>query len=226
MNHVWSFVMFRRAFVLVNVVLMMATIALAASPGKVEDAGPLTNPSASAAIKAAVEASGHRLTLYNGSVIDVWLAKSLSVTQQKDANAVYPQIGRSTFVGVISFQRPAQDFRGQPVRPGAYIMRYELLPSDGNHMGVAAQPDFVLLTPLAADTDPKATYDFTKLVEMSASVAGTAHPASFSMVPIEGEPTYPALFYTSDGFVAFAAKVKSDSGELPIALVVKGVAQQ
>jgi hypothetical protein len=218
--------MIRKALGLLIVSLVATAAAVAASPGKVENAGACAEPTASPAMKAALEPNGHRLTLYNGSVVELWLAKSIANAKVKDPNAVYPQIGRSALVGVINFPRATQDFRGQPIRAGAYAMRYELLPSDGNHMGVAAQPDFVLLTPLTSDTDPDANYDSGKLVELSAQAAGTAHPASFSMVPTEGASGYPSLFYTSDGFVAFAAKANTTSGEVPIALVVKGVAQQ
>ncbi|HET8668777.1 MAG TPA: hypothetical protein VFM10_12410 [Terriglobales bacterium] len=218
--------MLRKVLILIFILAMCTAGALAASPGKVESAGPLTDSAASPAIKAAVEPDGHRLTIYDGSIVNVWFSKSIPAAKEKDPNAVYPQIGRSTFVGVINFQRAAKDFRGQGIRPGTYAMRFELLPSDGNHMGVAAQPDFVLLTPLASDTDPNATYDFAKLIELSAQASGTGHPASFSMVPTDDVTSYPSLFYTSDGYVAFAAKVKAASGELPIAIVVKGVAQQ
>lgn len=204
---------------------LMTVAANAASPGKVEQTGAFSD-AAPEAIKSALSGTGHKATLYDGSVIEVWFRNAIPPATQKDPNAVYPQIGRGTFIGVIKFQRAAKDFRGQPIKPGSYTMRYELLPSDGNHMGVAAQPDFVLLTPLTADPGPDAAPSFAELTAMSAKAAGTAHPASFSMVPTEGATGYPSLFYTSDGYVAFAVQVKSAGADLPIALVVKGVAQQ
>lgn len=216
---------FIRLIVFATLIPFLAISALAAAPGKIQPAGPFSDP-APEAIKAALAGAGDRLTLYDGSVIDVWLRTSIPSAKQKDANAVYPQIGRGTFVGVIKFQRATKDFRGQPIKPGVYTMRYEMLPSDGNHMGVAAQPDFVLLTPVAADPGPDAVPSFDELVTLSAKASGTAHPASFSMVPTEGANEYPSLFYTSDGYVAYAAQVKSAGTDLPIAVVVKGVAQQ
>jgi hypothetical protein len=215
-----------RAAVVLFALLVLSLQVFAASPGKVEPAGALDEVAASAAVKSALDATGHRLTLYDGSVVEVWLRKSVPAAKEKDPNAVYPQFARSTFIGVIRFTRQAKDFRGQLVKPGAYGMRYELLPSDGNHMGCAAQPDFVLLTPLSADTDPASHYHFGKLVELSGKASGTGHPASLSLVPTEGASGFPSLFYTSDGFVAFATNVGTGSGEVPFAVVVKGVAQQ
>ncbi len=207
-------------------VLGLASLVFAASPGTVTTTGAFDDPAASAGLKSALEDNGHRLALYDGSVVEIWLRKSAPTSKEKDPSAVYSQFGRSAFVGVIRFSRQAKDFRGQLIKPGAYGMRYELLPSDGNHMGCAAQPDFVLLTPLALDVDPGANYDFGRLVEMSGKASGTGHPASLSLVPTEEASRFPSLFYTSDGFVAFAAKIGAGSSGFPFALVVKGVAQQ
>lgn len=215
-----------RAAVALLLLVFLASTVFAASPGKLEPTGALEDAAASAALKSALGSKGYRLSLYDGSVVEVWLRQSIPTSKDKDPNAVYPQFARSTFLGVIRFSRPAKDFRGQLIKPGAYGMRYELLPGDGNHMGCAAQPDFVLLTPLSDDTDPAANYDYGKLVELSGKASGTGHPAALSLVPTEAPAGFPSLFYTSDGFVALAVRVSFTSAEVPVALVVKGVAQQ
>jgi hypothetical protein len=216
---------FVRVLALALMLSWVAAGAYAASPGKVEPTGAFSDASPEA-IKKALAGTGHKATLYDGSVVEVWFRNSIPAAAQKDPNAVYPQIGRGTFIGVVKFQRATKDFRGQPIKPGSYAMRYEILPSDGNHMGVAAQPDFVLLTPLASDPGPDVVPSLAELVKMSAKAAGTAHPASFSMVPTEGATGFPSLFYTSDGYVAFAVQLKSAGTDFPVALVIKGVAQQ
>jgi hypothetical protein len=218
--------MFNRPLVLSFFIFFVSTFGLASGPGKVEPAVGFSSASAPQAISAALDSAGFRLSLFDGSVIKVWLRKSLPVAKQKDSQAVYPDIAPSTFVGVITFERQATDFRGQPIKPGTYTMRYELLPADGNHMGVAPQPDFVLLAPVAADPGPDAMPSFDELVKLSAKAADSSHPAVFSMVPIEGAAGLPSLFYTSDGFVAFAVEAKTQSGKLPIAIIIKGVAEQ
>lgn len=217
--------MYRASLVLIFCVLF-SVVAVAAGPGKVESAPAFSDPAASQAITAALDSTGSRLTLFDGSVIDVWICKTITAAKKKNPDAVYGDIGSSTLIGVIRFERQAKDFRGQPIRPGTYTMRYELLPADGNHMGVAPQPDFVLLVPLTADPGPDTLPTYDELVKLSAKAAGTSHPAVFSMVPTEGATGYPSLFYTSDGLVAFAVEAKAQSGKLPLAIVVKGVAQQ
>ncbi|HWR37448.1 MAG TPA: hypothetical protein VN622_16420 [Clostridia bacterium] len=217
--------MFRKILVAISFMLF-ATLALAAGPGKVEQTAAFSDASAPANITAALAPQGYRLTLYDGTVVDVWLRNSIPVVKQANSAAVYPELAPSTFVGVISFRTQRSDFRGLPVKAGTYTMRYEALPEDGNHMGVAAQPDFVLLVPIGADPGPDAKPSTAELLKLSAKATGISHPASFSMVPIEGASGFPSLFYTSEGFAAFAAEATTQSGKLPLALVVKGVAQQ
>jgi hypothetical protein len=217
--------MFRKP--LIFALSVLTTIAaLAAGPGKVEKAPAFSDASAPSPISVALDSAGSRLTLFDGSVIDVWLRKSLPLSKQKDSQAVYPDIAPSTFIGVIRFERQASDFRGQPIKPGTYTMRYESLPSDGNHMGVAPQPDFVLLVPVAADLGPEAMPSYDELVKLSAKAAGTSHPAAFSMTTVAGGAALPSLFYTSEGFVALAVEANTQSGKLPIAIIVKGIAEQ
>ena len=43
---------------------------------------------------------------------------------------------------------------GQGIQPGLYTLRYELVPNDGNHLGVANSRDFGLLVRAADDPDP------------------------------------------------------------------------
>jgi hypothetical protein len=205
--------------------MLFSTLALAAGPGKVEKTAAFSDASAPAAITSALAKDGYRLTLFDGGVVDIWLRNSIP-NGKGSAQAVYPSIARSTFLGVITFQRQTSDFRGQAVKAGTYTMRYESLPEDGYHMGVAPQPDFVLLVPVSADPGPDAMPLYTDLVKLSSKASGTAHPAAFSMVPVEGANSYPSLFYTSDGFVAFAAEATTASGKLPLAIIVKGTAQQ
>jgi hypothetical protein len=178
----------------------------AASAQKVENLGAFSGE-ASEKIKAAIGATGYRVFLPNTlAACDLWLAKDVA--------------------GVITFPKGGgHDFRGQTVRPGTYTMRYQLLPSDGNHLGVAPNPDFVLLTSVFEDTDPSANYDFGKLVEMSSGAAHSSHPAAFEMMPPEtGEPH---AAQTDDGWIVLQAPVTTKEGKkMMVGIVVKGSAAQ
>ena len=62
---------------------------------------------------------------------------------------------------------------------------------------------------------------------MSAKSAGTNHPTSLSLVSPEGIKSFPSVSENDHGHTVFAAKLKTQSGsELPIAFIVKGVAEQ
>ena len=54
---------------------------------------------------------------------------------------------------------------------------------NGDHLGVAPQRDFLVLTPAADDKDPNATPAFDELMAMSKKASGTPHPAVLSMEP-------------------------------------------
>ena len=64
-------------------------------------------------------------------------------------------------------------------------MRYALMPADGNHMGAAQYRDFILLVPLAADSDPAAQPSFAEVVTLSRKASGTGHPAVFPLAAPE-----------------------------------------
>jgi hypothetical protein len=200
---------------------------LAAAQIKLEKTAAGPDSSVPAAVRDAVEPNGCRVLRTDGAVLaEIWLRKSVPGAASAGKDVLYPDLSQSVMAGVISFPNGAKDFRGQPIKSGSYTMRYELLPQDGNHLGVAPNPDFLLLIPAASDADPSAKYDFARLVALSAKAAGSNHPAAFSMLPPESGDL-PKAFQNADSFVVFAANLKLDSGKLlPFSLIIKGQAQQ
>jgi len=207
-------------------ILLLLSSLLAAAQAKLEKIP--TDPSVPAAIRAALDAGGSRLVRPDGSVLcEIWLRRSLPVGRVTAAKgAAYPEMSESALLGVISLPNGGKDFRGQAIKPGLYTMRYELLPEDGNHLGVAPTRDFVLLLAAGVDRDPDAQYDFAQLVKLSAQAAGTNHPAAFVLLAPESGAV-PRTYQNPDGFQVFAGAIKTDGGKnVPIALVVKGQAEQ
>ena len=205
--------------------LLLLVSTLAAAAPKTEKIGAFTEGSEK--LNAALQSDGYRIYLPNTlACCDVWLAKKVATGKSNAPGANYPEFHESEFLGVINFPKGGGgDFRGQTIKAGSYTMRYELLPSDGNHMGVAPYPDMVLLIPVADDPDPDAKFDFAKMVELSAKAAGTAHPAAFEMMPAHDGQA--AVFQTDDGWVVFQAEIATDSGNpLKVAFVVKGSGEQ
>lgn len=212
----------KRTYILMLLALLVAPFALAQKLEKL----PAFSGDAPDKLKAALDSTGYRVILPNTlAACDIWFATNVKTTKRADAKgATYTDFADSEFLGVISFPKGGgHDFRGQTVRPGFYTMRYQLLPGDGNHLGVAPNPDFVLLIPLADDPDPAVNHDFGKLVELSAAAAHSAHPAAFEMMPPEGEE--PNAVQTDDGWIAVQAPLNTKDGrKITVSVVIKGVA--
>lgn len=210
----------------IAVLLMVCTLCVAQS-GRVETIGPLTDSVVSEQVRQSLDAKGYRLTLDDPKpCCELWLRKSVPAQANKSTDLVYPQFAESTLLGVIHFPQAAADFRGHPIPAGFYTLRYELLPDDGNHLGVAPNRDFVLLIPAQSDTDPNATFKYQELVSMSAKTAGTKHPAPLSLPPADKPSTGTVAKDDHDHWI-FSASLKLGSGEdLSFALIVKGTAEQ
>lgn len=206
--------------------LLLGSYLCPGQTGKVEALGSPTDTSIPESVKGVLETAGQRLVLDDGSTLcEIWLRKTVPVQAKKDAaNVLYPELGESTLIGVLSFPHATTDYRGQAIKAGAYTMRYELIPEDGNHLGVAPNRDFVLLIPAASDPGPSATFKFDELVNSSREATGTRHPAPLSLA----EPgAARGLSKDEEDHWIFSTVLKLESGkDLPIALVVKGTAPQ
>ena len=209
--------------------MLMLSLFCAAQNGKVESIGPLTDTAVSESVRQSLEAKGYRLTLDEPkSACELWIRKSISAQPKKNVEGVeYPELAESTLVGVIHFPQAAADFRGHQVPSGFYTLRYELMPDDGNHLGVAPNRDFLLLIPAQSDSDPNASFKFQDLVTMSARTGGTKHPGPLSLAPAPGKAATATVTRDDQDHWIFSATLKQASGtDLPFALIVKGTAQQ
>jgi hypothetical protein len=220
--------------ILMRLSLLAPIIAALALPfssqgSKVEVIGACADSTVSESVRGALEPKGYRITTKDGGVLcEIWLRNGIPPHAKKDIpGAIYTELAESVLVGVIVFPKPANDWRGQAIKPGAYTLRYSLHPTDGNHMGISPYRDFLLLTPAAADRDASAAFKFEELTKLSAKVAGTNHPTPLSLVSTEGQTSFPGLVENEHGHLIFGAKLKMQAGgEVPIAFIVKGVAEQ
>jgi hypothetical protein len=211
------------------VVAVTLCLTCGAQTAGLETLGPPTPElSVPAAVVQVLDSHGNRLKLADGSVLcDIWLRKSVPAeTSKKESEGLlYPELSESTLVGVISFPKAATDFRGQPVVAGTYTLRYELMPNDGNHLGVAPDRDFLLLVPAALDPDPSALFKFDDLVQMSRKATGTNHPGPLSLAQASRSAT--SLTKDAEDHWMFSSVLKLDSGkDLSFAVIVKGTAAQ
>ena len=209
--------------------ILVASLLCAAQTGKVESVGPLTDNAVPEAVRQALDEKGYRLTLEGTTpACELWIHKSIPAQTKQDLEGVaYPQIAESTLVAVIHFPRAAADFRGHSVPAGFYTLRFAIMPNDGNHLGAAPNRDFLLVIPAASDPDPGATFKSQELVTMSARTTGIKHPSPLSLAQTDSGPSTPTVSKDDQDHWIFSVTAKLKSGEeLPLALVVKGTAQQ
>jgi hypothetical protein len=203
-----------------SLIIIVCTAAGLAQSAKVEPIGaaPSALPSE---VRTALSDKGCRVTLDDGWEAELWLAKDLKLTPKESAGALYPELSNSEFIGVINLPKGMSDFRGQAVPAGAYTLRYQLLPADANHLGVATNPDFVLAIPVDSDTKPDVQFPFDKLVARSMKTTGV-HPAVIAMDKA-GDPGT-AIFNDQKMLVVTAAGGGAKPEKLGI--VLKGQAAQ
>src|SRR5512143_1404876 len=120
---------------------------------------------------------------------EIWLAKAISgQAANSSGDVIYGSIAPGSFVGVLHYPGEGADFRGQRIKSGYYSMRYDLIPQDGNHMGVSQYRDFLLLVPVAQDADPSAPVKFDDLMKLSRQASGTGHAGVLCLDTAEKAP--------------------------------------
>ena len=200
-----------------------------AQNGKVETLPALADKSVSEAVRQSLDTKGYKVLLDDGTnACELWLRKAIPAQPKKDVQGVaYPQLAESTLVGVLHFSQASTDYRGQAIPAGYYILRFSLLPNDGNHLGAAPNRDFLLLVPADSDSDPSSTPTSQELVSLSRKATGTKHPGPLSLVQPDSTGTAAAVSKDDQDHWLFSGGMKLVSGdEIPFALVVKGTAQR
>lgn len=207
-------------------VVVLACIALSAcvAAAQVQRIGALSAAGASDALKHAVEDKGYRVKLDDGWTADFWFARQITTATKDAPGALYPELANGEFMGAVSFPKGMTDFRGQAIPAGVYTLRYQLLPQDGNHMGVSPNPDFLLAIPVASDPGPAQSYLYKKLVALSAKSTGTNHPAVIALNSA-GEPG--SIAKEAQNVTVFTAGLTTLAGAMEkIGIVVKGAGAQ
>lgn len=210
--------------------LAVAVGAFAQGTYKIETSSGLPGGNVSQAVKNSLQAQGSRLLDGAGKQLcEVWLLKQLPAAANPDtaANVLYGKVPRGSLIGVIHFPEAAKDYRGQPVKAGYYTLRYELVPEDGNHMGVSQYRDFLLLVPAADDTDGTKPLTFMQAVKLSRKATNTGHPAVMLMDAVsDSDKTFPSVFQDYSQNWALQAKTElATSGKdqtFPLAIVLVG----
>ncbi len=159
---------------------------------------------------------------------EMWFSKAIAApaSPSTESDVIYHSLTPGIVIGLLDAVQPITDYRNQHVQPGIYTMRYELVPEDGNHMGVSDYRDFVLLIPASFDTDPSATLSFKAVVQLSRKAVNTGHPAVLCMDPAKsGAAPQAFLDDNQDWALEADGGLKAASGDkpFPMAVVLVGV---
>jgi hypothetical protein len=177
-----------------------------------------------APLQGALDAQGVRVLSAQGATLcEVWLRKTLPASSSPNtaSDVMFGVLPEGGFVGVLHFPNAATDFRNQTIKAGFYTLRYELIPQDGNHMGVNPSRDAFVLAPVSADQDPDKTLSFDDVVKLSRQASGTPHPGFLVGAPPSGD-TFPSVAKDDAGNWNLQIKGHGKSGDLPLAFTVVG----
>lgn len=184
-----------------------------------------------AALAAALQPQGARVVDSSGATVcEIWLGNAVPLASSANSSpdVMYGSLAVSALVGAIHFPSKATEFRGQAIKPGFYTLRYGQTPQDGNHMGVNPTRDFLVMSPVAQDTNLTAIFSLQDLVKLSKLASGTNHPAILEMDP-PGSGAAASVMQNSLGYTVLSAQAKSktvagQAQTLNISIVVVGQA--
>ncbi len=176
-------------------------------------------PELTPAIAQLLDKSGFLISNNGAKYCELWFRTTLPKgTPSNQPNVTLPNVPVGALLGVIRFDAQGSDRRAQSIQPGVYLLRYGILPNNGNHQGAAPQRDFLLLTPAAEDQGTNSTPDFDALVALSRKASRTPHPAVLSFWKADTD----APGFSQQGDVDWVLQAKI--GDTPIAVVVVGAA--
>ncbi|MGI8785641.1 MAG: hypothetical protein ACR2L2_18570 [Acidobacteriota bacterium] len=153
-----------------------------------------------------------------------WLRETVPVRADEsvELGVAYTRLEEGTLLGVVRLAETWADFKGKPVRPGVYALRYGLQLQDGNHMGASEYRDFLLLIPIAEARLLDAKLTTLDLIPLSRKASGTPHPSVLALVPCDNAAG--SLVRNDHDQWIYRQTLKTARGPLPIAIVVWGKA--
>ncbi len=191
---------------------------------KVETTGPCTSPEISDEVKKTLQPQGFRISDDSSPFCEVWL-RSVIAQKPGSSGTDYGNMADGTLAGVIIYSKKGSDYRGQNIAPGTYTMRYQTMPSDGNHMGVSPTSDYFLLCPAGDDKNPDAVFEYMDLVNLSRKASKTSHPAPLYLVAPAGGGKTDVRNSGGQSILEIKTKAKPSGGtetDFPIAIVLIG----
>ena len=132
------------------------------------------------AVKSQLASGGQRVDI-GGKVLDFWWVKALPL-RAGSSDIGWSAVEEGALVGAVKLGAPYTEMRGRTIKQGVYTLRYGIQPSDGNHLGASPNPEFLLLSPAAADASSAAP-GHDGVIKISKLTIGLSHPAVWGPDP-------------------------------------------
>jgi hypothetical protein len=180
-------------------------------------------------IKRELEPKAIQLLNSDKPVFEFWFRKDIPATAKPESPAkALSSLKEGTLIGVAFVHGSQRDYRDDELTSGAYTMRFGLQPQDGNHLGTAEFPTFVLLSPAKADTKTETVPSYKALVKVSSDGTTTDHPRVLSLRPlsagVSGLPKLNApIAEHKTVAILLSGKSADVKVEIPCELVYEGV---
>lgn len=171
-------------------------------------------------VKALLSADGVKVTA-GAATLEFWWVSTLPVTGSGSAS--WSQVAEGVIVGAVRVNGTFKEIRGKTVKPGVYTLRYGLQPQNGDHLGASPFREYLLLSPAAADSDPK-PLGFEGTVALSKQTVGASHPATLSLDPPVATPAVLSVVTNDLDHKGVVCEVKTSSGgSLRFGLILIGL---
>lgn len=211
---------------IVSFLLNAGFLGLLAACGDEDAVEPLKEPAPadfSEAVRGELSPSGLRILHGGRPLADVWFRRAIPTGRPRtEEGVVYSPLHPGSLIGAIRVHAEGRDFRAQKLPVGLYTMRYDVQPDDGEHLGLTATRDFLLLI-AAADDLATATLDVDDLHKRSSKLHAKKHPAVLLLTATEAGPA-PRLRTrdASQKLIVEADAVAADGKPLRLAIVLVG----
>lgn len=213
-----------RTFLLLCLAFLLGTVTAWAETLKVAIVTEKPPAEVPADIAAALSPSTVSVARDDAPLAQLWWRETVPVRADEsgELGVAYTQFEEGTLLGVVRLAETWADFKGTPVRPGVYALRYGLQLQDGNHMGASEYRDFLLLIPMAEAKPLDAKLTTLDLIPLSRKASGTPHPSVLALVPCDNAAG--SLVRNDHDQWIYRHSLKTARGPLHIAIVVWGKA--
>jgi len=218
--------MTRRALYLIPLIFFVNAAASAQTPA-VSPHNDAVPAELADAIKSQLASGGQRVDI-GGKLIDFWWVKALPL-RAGSTEIGWSSIEEGALVGAVKLAAPYTEMRGRTIKAGVYTLRYGLQPADGNHLGASPNPEFLLLSPAAADTSG-GPVGHDGAIKISKLTIGLSHPAVWGLDPPVASDAPLTLKKNDAGMTAVVFQVPvsrgdKEAGSLKFGLVLVGQIQ-